>query len=47
MVYGKLGMLFGFVVFLVLRSRFLIGFFGKLNSEFLGNVLSRRLEKMF
>jgi hypothetical protein len=44
MVYGKLGMLFGFVVFLVLRSRFLRGSFGKLEPELLGKVLSRRLE---
>jgi hypothetical protein len=47
MVYGKLGMLFSFVVLLVLMSRFLREFFGKLEPEFLGKVLSRRLEKMF
>jgi hypothetical protein len=38
MGYGKLGMLFGIVVFLVLRSRFSRGSFGKLEPEFLGKV---------
>jgi hypothetical protein len=47
MVYGKLEMLFGFVEFLILRSRFLRGYFGMLEPGFLGKALSRRLEKMF
>jgi hypothetical protein len=45
MVYGKLGMPFGFVVFLVLRSKFLRGYFGKLEPDFLEKALLRSLEK--
>jgi len=45
MGYGKLGMPFGYVVFLALRSKFLRGYFGKLEADFLEKVLLRSLEK--